>query len=370
MLYLHATLDTSNAYWRLLQGGRLGGEVFERDTGELANRLSMGCEVLMRMRNSSVNVEQLDSTVNAVLMVLRCRGDGAPVNLSALEQGVCLLHTVCWCSVDSPEPNASYHSGGRGVRKCLALEHEAFAQRLADQCAELVCALLIDEHARSKVLALHACGALMMMYKFCPQTQGRLVAATAATAVLEAYAYRPHRADADGEGDTHTEGGKSKHKDSARAKCDCGVVSNACALLWVVLNGEQVADARLTLAGAVCPAVEVLWGQLEMLASVEGQALVLQGAGAHERKEREQAVVQVTEAAWRVLSLISQPELSPHGWGGEAERQDFAKKTVPYGDIYHEKSLCTDFPECVLKTQSSPTRHARAGAVPGCGRRG
>ena len=33
------------------------------------------------------------------------------------------------------------------------------------------------------------------------------------------------------------------------------------------------------------------------------------------------AQIQVTEAAWRVLSLISQPELSPQGWGGDAERR-------------------------------------------------
>jgi len=127
----------------------------------------MGCEVLLRMRNSSVNVKQLDSTVNAVLAVvgmarqsLRRRRDGAPVHLSALEQSVCLLHAVCWCSVDSPEQDASNPSIGRGGRKCLALENEAFAQHLADQCAELVCALLLEEHARSTpilALALRTC---------------------------------------------------------------------------------------------------------------------------------------------------------------------------------------------------------------------
>ena len=157
VLYLHSTLDTSNASWRSL----LAGDVSECDAGnELAKRLAVGCEVLLRMRNSAVNVKELDSTVNAVLAVLRCRGDGAPVHLSVLEQSVCLLHTLCWCSVDSSEHDASNQSIGRRGRKCLALEDGAFAQRIADQCAEPVCDLLLEEHARSPPILLCALRAM------------------------------------------------------------------------------------------------------------------------------------------------------------------------------------------------------------------
>jgi len=136
---------------------------------------------------------------------------------------MCLLHALCWCSVDTSASTGS----ASGWQKCLALEDDKIAVRLSTQCVEHVCSLVLEEHARSLLisslpcargssmptslwtflssdassviaampcwccrsrdLALHACGALMMIYRFRPQTDGRLKAVAAATAVLQAY---------------------------------------------------------------------------------------------------------------------------------------------------------------------------------------
>ena len=69
------------------------------------------------------------------------------------------------------------------------------------------------------------------------------------------------------------------------------------------------------------------------------------------------AQIQVTEAAWRVLSLISQPELSPQGWGGDAER-----RRVPLLFCVCVLSLSLSLSLCLFLSPFLPLSRARARA--------
>jgi len=163
---------------------------------------------------------------------------------------------------------------------------------------------------RSRDLALHACGALMMIYRFRPQTDGRLKAVAAATAVLQAYGKDAQLTDPPDTGDAE-----------AAVKYDAGAVRNACALLWTALEGEVEEDKRAELVVALCPAVDLVWAQLERDPREVANAVLMEGGGAHERMQGEQAQLDVTEASWRVLSIISRQHLSPQRWGGVRERR-------------------------------------------------
>jgi hypothetical protein len=126
VLYLHATLKVDE---------------------DLPGRLAVGCKVLSRIRNCSFRSTDLDPILDAVLAVLRWRGDTeTPQPLSALAQCLCLLHSLCWCSIEASAESSD--SSSHGCRPCLALENQAFACRLSEECTPLVCAVLLEHHAR------------------------------------------------------------------------------------------------------------------------------------------------------------------------------------------------------------------------------
>ena len=136
VLYLnamHATLDTSNAF----------------SPGE--GNLALSCEVLSRIRNSSISRAQalvLQKTcASAVLAVLKRHGDAS---VETLAQSVCLLFNLCWCGVDQTNTTGHGHQ-----QRCLALEDDTFAPWIADQCAELTCEVLLQQHTRYQITPKH-----------------------------------------------------------------------------------------------------------------------------------------------------------------------------------------------------------------------
>jgi len=273
----------------------------------LSERLAVCCEVLTRIRNSSVKPMQIAFVIEAVLNILQ-RGVNAesPLPFSVLAQTLSLLHTLCWCSVDTP---ASSHEG---QRQRLALEDEAFASLVAKQCTEPVCAILLEHHAQSRSLARHACGALMMIYKFRPHTRFVLQAVAAATAVLQTYGAASAR----------------DSNDSADSNFDAAVVSNACALLWVVSSREQSVSADIgedphlrhahgSPSAVYWPAVQIVWAQLERDPQETARLMMQQ----QDTAVHEHTLLNVTEAAWHFLNGANNGALNPHRWGDEKERK-------------------------------------------------
>jgi hypothetical protein len=139
LLFLHATLHKSAPHWQSLSDYAAEQHVLP---DQLAQRLATSCEVLTRIRNSTVASSELNSTLDAVLAVLHHRNDTQLLpSIAALEQCMCLLHALCWCSVE----DSSFG------QTCFAPVDANIATRLSTQCVELVCSLLLDEHARSLV---------------------------------------------------------------------------------------------------------------------------------------------------------------------------------------------------------------------------
>ena len=270
----------------------------------LRDRLDDCCKVLTRIRNSSVKPIQIAFVIEAVLNILQ-RGVNAesPLPCSVLAPTLCLLHTLCWCSVDS---------SNEGQRQRLALEDEAFASLVAKQCTEPVCAILLEQHAQSRSLAWHACGSLMMIYKFRPHTRFVLQAVAAATAVLQTYGAASAR----------------DSNDSADSNFDAAVVSNTCALLWVVSSREQSVSVDLSEdphlqhahgspSAVYGPAVQIVWAQLERDPQETARLMMQQ----QDPAVHEHTILNVTEAAWHFLNGANTGALNPHRWGDEKERK-------------------------------------------------
>ena len=150
----------------------------------------------------------------------------------------------------------------------------------------------------------------MMVYRFRPETDCRLQAVAAASKVLQTYGM-----------DAHGHSSPAELGAETAIEYDAGVVRNACALLWAALKGEVRADKRAELVVSVCPAVDVLWGQLERDPRQVADTVLEQGGSAYERMLCEQVQLDVTEASWRVLSIISQEDFNPQRWGGPKERR-------------------------------------------------
>ena len=302
-------------------------------------RLAAACKMLARLRNCALQTKDLEPVLDAIVAVLQRRADVGvrAASMDALAHSVSLLHTLCWCSVevsaaipgvlDASATAVGAESESTGTRRCLALEVEAFAHRLSAECADSVCAVLLENHADSRELTLHACGSLLLMYKFCPHIQCRLAAVAAASAVLCTFGKHAEG----GDSSLHAEDLDKSQVDeqppiaAGRAATavgcvtyDAHVVRNACALLCAALEAERAQGDLAMLAVAAVPAVDVIWAQIKRDPFAEAMR---RGGLGHRRTENEQMQVDVVEAAWRVMSVLSDERINPQGWGGVHERR-------------------------------------------------
>ena len=132
-------------------------------------RLAAACKMLARLRNCALQTKDLEPVLDAIVAVLQRRADVGvrAASMDALAHSVSLLHTLCWCSVevsaaipgvsDASATAVGAESESTCTCRCLALEVEAFAHRMSAECADSVCAVLLENHADSRELALHAC---------------------------------------------------------------------------------------------------------------------------------------------------------------------------------------------------------------------
>jgi hypothetical protein len=172
------------------------------------------------------------------------------------------------------------------------------------------------------MVAIHACGALMMIYKFCPWTRFRLDAARAAAAILHTYGNAAgSRTDSpDTPPLTAEVAGTSESGDNVGA--DPHLLSIACSMLWALFEDKDKDIDRGALAAAVRPVVQVLWDHMEPGTLIDTNVITGSSAGLGMRAGSPQGQLEVTEAAWRVLSALNDETLSPQGWGGVQERRE------------------------------------------------